>query len=726
MESEFFTPEQFGNMAARLSEKAADARRVAERRAEREARGGRAATSAERVAKHVAAKNELAGRIPPCANPDEREACRRDLVRFGLRYGGDFIRRPPSERMEAFIRRMQTVILEGGKIHVRWPRGKGKSAWSKIAAKWALVYGHRRFCVVVGAVQSAADQFRDEVWRSCRFDANTRADFPEISVPVDEIGESPQRRAYQRFNGRPTFIEENARMAFKRFAVLEGFPNTGGFILSRGADSAIRGANLYNTRPDFVFVDDPQTDASARSPASVDAIERFIMGTLEAMSDTNTSIASVMASTAIEPDDVSERFADPRRHSEWATFTEPFVVSWPKNRAPMEKYLELLEADDAARDPKRTRARAWYSAHRAEIEDGVEMLDPADGDYAHGDVSAFQYALHKLKVMKARFYAEYQLAPERSTSALRLDPWEVARHVNGVPRGVLPRGMSRCVAFCDVNSTAGLRWGILAVGAARQTAIVDYGRWPAGRKPLFPVGTPTGVQGAFVKAGVAAVARIIMAKRYALEGSDGVVRPLSIVFDGGNWTKDIAEYVALSEAARRGDPTRLPVGWSKGFDWSHYLPRATGRYKSQIGEYWHLSEAENGEFLAIQADYWREVAQGSWLVPPGQPGSCAFWGSSAEEHYPFAKEVCAEELKLKFERPDPRHPVQWEWRKTGENHYGDVLSGCFAVASAVGIYSADASDAAAAEEDAGLLEARPAAPQKRKRFVLKHGGGRRL
>jgi hypothetical protein len=295
-------------------------------------------------------------------------------------------------------------------------------------------------------------------------------------------------------------------MDYRRFAVLEGFPNTGVIMAWRGFGSAVRGLNVYNTRPDFIVIDDPQKDDDAKSEVTVDELEKFITGTVEALSDTNTTLSGIMATTCIRPDDLSERFADPARHPEWMTYSDQFVISWPKDPEPMREYIHRVEKDLAVRDLKLTAARAWYVANREKIEDGVEMLDPGDGDYEHGDVSAFQFALHKLQAMKARFYAEYQGQPESSMAAMKLDVYEVQKHVNGTPRGVLPKFATHCVAFCDVNSVAGLRWAVMAVGPANTAAIVDYGRWPHGTAPLFPAGTPNALQGGFVKVAMTHVA----------------------------------------------------------------------------------------------------------------------------------------------------------------------------------------------------------------------------
>ena len=711
-ENALFTPEQFALGEAEIAAKQAEASAIAQRRAEREARG-RAATGAERVAKHVAAQSELFGKIPPCANPDEREACRLDLVRFGMRYGSAFIRRAPSDRMQKAIRKLQDAILHGGKVHIRWPRGKGKSSWEKIAMKWIVCYGHRRFPLVLAVKAGVAFQFCLEVWISCRFDPNTVADFPEIAVPLQHIGESAQRRAHQRYKGEPTFVDVNTRMDYRRFASLSDYPNTGVIMAWRGFGSAVRGLNVYNTRPDFIVIDDPQKDGEAKSEVSVDELEKFIVGSVEALSDTNTTLSGVMATTCIEPDDLSERFADPARHPEWMTYSDTFVISWPKDPEPMREYIRRVELDLAKRDLKLTDARAWYVANREKIEEGVEMLDPGDGDYEHGDVSAFQFALHKLQSMKGRFYAEYQGQPEASMSAMKIDVYDVQRHVNGTARGVLPAFATHCVAFCDVNSVAGLRWAVMAVGPGNTSAIIDYGRWPHGTTPLFPPGTPLALQGGFVKVGMTRVASELNARTFLRLADGKRVRIASLVFDGGDWTAAVAEIADKWATARATDKTRIPVGWSRGYAWNKYRPYMLDNRQSAIGEHWHLAKSPNGVYLAFMADYWREVAQLAVQLPVGAPGGVSFWGTDTTAHHAFVQEVAAEELKKKFRRPDGQW--QWEWKKSGENHWGDVLYGCFVVASSIGIYRPDADDKLA-EVDPAL--AAPAA-KKKPRFVLR-------
>ena len=361
--------------------------------------GLRPLSSTERSHNFRALGREL-GEIPNVVDPLRRLEAQWSLLAFGLKYcmGPDkMIKRHPSPRMVKFVDALQATIEHGGNRHVRWPRGKGKSTWLKVAAIWALVYGYRKFVVIIAATRPMAEEMVTEIWRFCSEDPLFAEDFPMFAKPLHDVSLTPQRCRVQTYKGVKTHICENARYSYKRFAILQGYPQTGGIIAARGADQAIRGLNIDSNRPDFIFLDDPQTDEDAKSTGRdgrVDKIEARIQGALQGLGETNKTIASVMASTPIEPNDISERYADPERHGEWLTTTEKLVVKFgPKEW--ITRYLKELQRDNAVHDVLLTRSRAFYEAHRAEIEQGVEMMDDQDFD-PQLEVSAYQHALNRL------------------------------------------------------------------------------------------------------------------------------------------------------------------------------------------------------------------------------------------------------------------------------------------------------------------------------------------
>lgn len=657
----------------------------------------RPATALERQHKFRAAAREL-GEIPPVVDPLRRWLGEISLLDFGLTYfmtefnpDGSvkvqrMLKRPPSKRMIRFITNLEIAIRKGGNRHVRWPRGKGKSTWIKIAAVWALVYGYRSFVVVIAATKPMAEEATAEIWRFMSEDALFAEDFPEFAVPLRDVALTPQRMRVQTYHGERTHICENTRFAYKRFARLAGYPSTGCIIAARGADQAIRGLNIGSTRPDFIFIDDPQSDDDAKSTGRggrVEKIEDRIQGCLIALGETNRIIAAVMASTPIEPDDVSERFADPERHPEWITSTELFVSAWGPEEL-MREYLAAYRDDSLRNDPDFNSSRYFYSMNRAAIEEGVEMMDEQDFDASAGEVSAYQHALNMLFTMKRkRFDSEMQMKPTRSQGLFKISAGLVAERVTGYDLGVVPPECDQgALAFCDVNAVAGLRWGIMAFGKGRVTTLVAYGSYPPRGVRLFPEGTPEPAIPRYLAPAIRAVAGAI--KSTALVTPDGVpVKVRGICFDGG-WQTETVATVCQELDGKDG----YSVCWSKGYDAKSYSYYHHEKAKSvqglRSGEMCHTWATANGQYLAFNSDYWREMAQSSFLADPLTESSCSFFGADKTRHYDFASEVCGEELVAKDEHP--KYGTVWQWKKLGPNHYGDVVYGCMVYGAIRGNY----------------------------------------
>lgn len=669
-------------------------------------------TSTERSHKFRAKGRDI-GKLPNCRNPFRVWACGLSLLQFGLKYflGPDkMIHRTPSPRMIRFVDALEQTVRFGGNRHVRWPRGKGKSTWLKVAAVWALVYGYRRFVVIIAATRPMAEVAVDEIWKFCSEDPGFAADFPEFAVPLADVSLTPQRCKVQTYLGKKTHICENTKYSFKRFAKLEGFSRTGGIIAARGADQAIRGLNIDSRRPDFIFLDDPQTDEDAKSTGPdgrVDKIEKRIQGALLGLGETNRMVAAVMASTPIEPGDISERYADPELHGEWLTTTEKLVVKFgPKEW--IAAYLREVAKDNAAHDVLLTRSRAFYVEHRAEIEAGAEMMDDQDYD-PDFEVSAYQHALLRLHAMKAKaFYAECQMRPSRAQGVFKLEAVKVASRVNGYEFGVVPPQCDHgIVAFCDVNDIVGLRWEIMAFGAGRVTATLAYGRYPAEGR-LYPEGTPLSAISSFLLPAMRQVAAAVASASFVRQ--DGSAAKVSaICFDGGWETETVA--LGCAEISGAGI---IKAVWSKGFSSKQYSRNYHEKAKVTEGcraaEECHTWITANGYYLAFNSDYWKEVSQTSFLAAPLSPSSSSFWGTDTSFHYDFAAEVAAEQLESKVS--DIRYGDIWKWKVTGENHYGDAHAGCLAFGAIRGDFDPVAKLAAANVKEA-------AKQRKKVRYVFK-------
>ena len=676
-----------------------------------------AARSATERSRAFRARGREIGPIPPPRHPRVRESCKYNLLRFGLLFGpGTYagmkplLRRPPSPRMIRFIIALQDKILHGGLKHVRWPRGKGKSTWVKIAIIWAALYGHKRLMVVVEKIKGMAYVVVEECWKRIYLSPRISADFPEFAIPMKDVELASQRMRSQTYKGRPTYMKQDiVSFCYYRLPVLDGYPNTGSIIAFRGADQALRGINIDSARPDFFFIDDPQTDEDAKNPSTVAKIEENITGAVLGSGQTDERISAVMASTPIEPDDVSERFTDPKLHPEWETETETFVVSWG-DESLREVYISKLEEADAcpANDTQRKKmlqedTRQFYIDNRAEIEFGSEMMDDGDFDPA-SEVSAYQHALWLYHTMKPKkFNSEYQMKPTRSQNIYHITPQIVSSRVNGVDAGVIPSVCSRGVlAFCDVNDEAGLRWELGGFGPQRVLATIAYGQYPREGVALFPENLPEAAKPEYLADALRTVAATILSQSLVDESGEPV-KISGICFDGG-WMTSTVSTVVRELNAQAGMEL---CAWSKGFaavgrgsysvrhhDMAAKLAKGPAKDNPsglKAGEECHLWETPNGVFLAYNSDYWKDVSQTSYFAKPLNPSSSSFWGSSPYAHFKFAQEVCNEELIGKT--LSPQYGTVWQWKKDASkmNHFGDTHAGLLAYGAIRGFFDPIAS-----------------------------------
>ena len=635
-------------------------------------------TSTER-SRDFRAKGRDIGELPPPENPWRRYVvCKYSLLAFGLEYCMDespefkkpLLKRPPSERMKKFVFELQWKILFGGLKHVRWPRGKGKTTWVKIAMIWAAVYGYKFFMVIVEKVKGMAKVVAMEIWKRIRVMPKIAADFPEFAIPMNDVEMTPQRMRTQTYHGKQTDMRQDvSNFHYLKLPTVAGYSNTGAIIAYRGADQALRGINIDSMRPDFIFLDDPQTDEDAKNPTTCDRIEKEINGAVLGSGETDEFISAVMATTPIEPDDISERFADPERHPEWNTETERLVVTFgPKD--PMAKFINMYGLDPSA-------AHLFYVEHRAELEDGVEMMDPED--YKHGvECSAYEHALYLLATKKHQaFFAEYQMQPTKRQGIHKVTVKRIMENVNGVDCCVIP---AQCnyglLAFVDVNDNAGLVWEVDGFGEGRVQAMVVDGSYPPNDRPLFPDGTPDANKPLILAEGMRAVARAIAGTQFVDELGQPV-KVDGICFDGGWMTETVATVAAEINAKV------LPCIWSKGYSTKEYSlyhhDKAAKIRGLRNGEHCHLWATANGKYLAFCADFFKEDSQMSFLVDPLKPGSSSLYGKEPLVHHRYATEIANEELVAK--EKSSKYGSVFTWKMNGPNHRGDTHAGVRAYAA---------------------------------------------
>lgn len=647
-------------------------------------------SGADRVAAWTARRNDV-GEIPPPRHPRLKERCKYDLELFGWMYCRSLLRHRASSDIRAgLIHDAQECILNGGQSAELYARGGGKTTWiCQIAAIWALLYGHRRFVVTIGASLKAAKKNLKTIRRHLARSTEILADFPAIAIPIRHLGGVAQRAASQTYHGDATDIEWGIdQIALPVLRDNSGHPidpACGGILAVTGVGGAIRGANEGGQRPDMLLFDDPQTRKAAASPKLVEGIIEYIHSDALGLAGHDSTISAFLTITPQRFGDVATEISSQAKYPEWYVKVQPFVKTLPpKWDQLVQLFCEKYAADAAAKDYTRKLSKAWYIENAALFEQ-METIDPEQYDHMR-EVDVVHHLLNlRAKMGRAAFDAEIMMHVTDSASEIQIDADRVSSSLNGAPRGICPPGTDTVVGFCDINiqAGAGLSWSLVSFGPQRVGAVIDYGRYPADGSPLVPPNASDRTRNRRVAAAIREIVQTIATRRVR-DTRNRAVRIRALAFDRG-WLPDVVHRALF--VIRKTIPVGFPLVSMRGFPWNKFGTRKADMLRR--GDHIFATRSRYGEYLAFMAPYWREVMQSGFLETPLMPGSLSIFGREAAEHYRFAQEICAERLVRKYQAYGGRETTTaWDWMTTGPEHYCDALTGCFALASWFRAYDA--------------------------------------
>jgi len=668
-----------------------------------------ALSNADKQANFVARRAEI-GEIPECKNPLRREKCRIDLLSFGLEYfvgtiEGKLLRKPPSQMMLPYIAALQDSYLSDRMVHVRFPRGKGKTTWLKIGELWAASYGHRKYMFLGAANGQNAESILEDIWTAMEENQDYGDDFPEVATPIRHLEGRMQRCAVQTCGGKLTKIRRGKdRIIFPR---VDGYPCSGAMLVARGREAGIRGLVRGSQRPDHAAIDDPQTRGTAKSDTGCGDIAKWIAGDVLALAGHDRTMSACMTTTPIYAGDVSDQFSDKDLHPEWTTISVPMVIAWPTATDLWDEYLELRRRDEASGELGFPNATKFYVDNRDRMDAGALTIDETDGD-SKTEVSAIQHCYNLLfKHGRDAFEAEFQLSPKRGTGAFILTSQMVASNLSGVPTLTMPDGFHGVVAAIDCMARECLRWNIVAFGPQRQASVIAYGRYPE-RGTLYEKNALVPEQNrAFSAALMHLVDTLFSAP---IKCKDGKRVNLSACGIDRGWKPRIVEYVCLRSKHKE---LLYPM---LGFGGAKFAPvKANGQKKQNVtavGDHLYMAMGTGVRFLGMHSDYWQEYAQRSFFAPASTAGSTSLYGKDAMFHLDYAAEITSETLSDKGIGSAGTEFWRWSKKPGAENHFLDTLKMAIALGSWLRMLDARA-------VLAGDLRASRAARHNRRRIVLK-------
>lgn len=633
------------------------------------------------------------GKVGVCADPARRAACRMDLARFLTTYHAVMCAWPFSPDHLRLIADLQRILLHGGRKVVAFPRGAGKTSICVGASEWALLYAHRRFGVVPAATQEAAANIIASVVQDFETNELLLADFPEVCVPFAKIQGVAQRAKAQHQGGKVTDIVLKADEIALPYCLADGQteygPQCGSILYAAGLTGHIRG--IYRVpreggrlRPDFVLPDDPQTRESAKSELQTADRIKLINGDVMRLAGHNRQIAAMMPCTVISRGDLAEHYLG---QPTWQGQRVRAIKAWPGGvatreeiaddvRALLEEYRDRWLAEKTKQGAEGS-ATAFYLAHQAEIEAGVEVFWKEM--YVHdSEVSAFQHCLHLMwEDGEYSFDAEMQQEPvaDRPEAEYHLTAEAVRKAIGVHARGELPEDRASVVAFVDLNYHAAA-WAVVAASNIPVYSVVDYGWWTPGKgRPVWQEkGAKESLEVAIYRA-CEQVVGMLLAQPYGRE-----IKAIGIDC-GSRWASTV--HAACKLLMARHNPP--PVYAAKGFPGHQYrephrrqLIKRRG-YNADI----RFMPPDREQMMQWDSHAWHMITQKGWLIPVGMPGSiCLFQTGGRLLHAQFAEEVAADVLEGTEERNGRTFA---KWKTTGRNEMGDVVAGAAALLSTDGV-----------------------------------------
>lgn len=632
------------------------------------------------------------GELPAVVNPQRREGCRPDLrlyletyhaATFSLAWSPDHLK---------VIAKIQRAVLEGGLFVVAMPRGSGKSSICEAAALWALLYGHRRFVVLIGAEAGAAKDRLKTIRMELECNDLLAEDFPEVCYPIAKLDRVNQRRLTYRGDPiRTTFTDDKLILPN-----LAGSPSNGGIVRVAGITGAIRGmkeplAAGGTARPDFVLPDDPQTDESAKSVMQCAERERVISGAVLGLAGPGKKISAVMPVTVIRPGDMADKLLNHELHPEWQGERCKMLYALPQDLTWWETtYKTTLDASRLA-GRGISDATELYLRERSRADAGAQ---PAwEARHNEDEASAIQHAMNLYLRDPGVFYAEYQNEPLPTDKPLEdeIKPEEIAARFLRIDRGRLPLYAQHVTAMIDVQDRA-LFWVVCGWADDFTGFVTDYGCYPEQDRPYFAYADARKTLSHVTKAhdvegqiyeGLTALADKLCERKYVRD--DGAQLSIERLLVDANWRSDtIYSWCRSCRWPTIVTPSHGKYVGAKSQAWADYKPKPGDR----CGHNWrqpNVSGRRATRYVLSDANYWKSFIHARLATALGSPGALGLFGSNASTHRLFADHLTAEYRDRATSERTGRTVDEWSLKPgRPDNHWLDCLYGCAVGASMQG------------------------------------------
>lgn len=615
--------------------------------------------------------------IPDCVDPSRRERGLQDPELFMMTYFRDKYFRPFGPHHRKMIDAIMNRVRYGGRQAIAAPRGCGKSELLKGMVAYLIFAGWVRFPLPIAATNDFAAGIFKDFQTKVLTSKPLQEDFPEVCYPVLALEGAPQRASRQHVDGVLTRIKwttEELSLPHVAGSIYGGVKMT-----YYGLDAAFRGVNIDGERPDFIPIDDPETEESARNLEQIKKREDTLDKAIAGLSQEGSNLPIIVLTTIQNRHCLSYRVTDRKIRPSFNGMRFGMVVKWPTNMELWETYISIRHSDQEAGDEHGTKAIKYYLDNKDEMDLGHEMLSEHFDDIALPDgtqavYSGLQFAFNKIAdTSMAAYRSEYQNDPEPEEEIERtgLTAARVQSRVSSYSQREAPSTTEARTMGLDLGNRnshwVDLAWEGNAIGS-----IVDYG--------IMETHLGSNPDDKAIEVAILASLEV-WADEVAAK-----VNPLLVLIDSGSGRGHTQAVYAFCR--RRGAPFFPSKGWAS----NRFRMPQLQEGKRPFTEAWaHYLPEDRVWLYNINGEWWKRWLQQRFLTSPYDEGGARNDGSlvlfdtagDRKRHLSFAHHIVSEEEQL---QPVYGKESKRVWFvKNNNNHWLDATAlGC-AGAGCIGV-----------------------------------------
>jgi hypothetical protein len=622
------------------------------------------------------------GDLSAVKNIDKRNSCKLNFKLFCETYLKHIFSLTWSENHLKAIVKIEKSILQGGLFAFAMPRGSGKTSLTEAAALWALLYGHRKFVVVVGADETAAVETLDSIKIEIETNEKLLEDFPEVVYPIVKLEGISNRCNGQTFKGNRTHISWT-----NKEIILPTMPcsvASGSVIRTSGITGRLRGmksvtADGKSIRPDAVILDDAQTDDSARSLSQTYERMKIVSGAILGLAGPKKKISGFAPCTVIRRNDLADTLLNTEKYPQWQGERFKLVDKMPSNEPLWAEYDEIRRQSLADRGDI-SLATEFYRQHQAAMDVGavitwIERFNP-------DEISAIQYAMNLKFTDEQSFYSEYQNEPLKENESFidELSADDILTKCNGAKRYSVTDNEHSLTAAIDVQKNA-LYYVVTSWGNDGSGSIIDYGTYPQQNSDYYKYSEIQRTieqvhKGLTLEASIYEALTVLVNQ---LCGKDYQgIRIEKLLIDSGYLAEVIYKFAKQSAYATIIMASKgLGIGASRKPISEYTIKRGEKR-----GNHCYQTRIAGSRLLHVDTNYWKSQLYTKLKTHVVDKGGLTIYGNE-RQHKMLAENITAEYPISVTNANYGRTVDEWQEKPNRDNHLLDCLTYATCAASLI-------------------------------------------